>query len=143
MLPELTFQKRTQPVDGKRILSARLSAALTEMLETVTHQGGTGVRAAISGYRVAGKTGTSKKSTAGGYSDDRYISLFVGFAPATAPRLAAVVVVNEPNGEVYYGGQVAAPVFSSVIAGALRLLDVMPDDPSVFQANAAAAGEAT
>ena len=114
-------------------MSPRLAAALTQMLETVLQEGGTGRRAAIPGYRVAGKTGTSKKSTAGGYADDRYVAVFVGFAPATTPRLAAVVVVNEPNGEVYYGGQVAAPVFSKVMAGALRLLDVMPDNPSAFE----------
>lgn len=143
VLPEITFQRRPEPVTGRRVLSLRLSAALTDMLEAVTHEGGTGRQAAIPGYRVAGKTGTSKKSTAGGYSDDRYMALFVGFAPATAPRLAAVVVVNEPNGEVYYGGQVAAPVFSNVIAGALRLLDVVPDDPSVFHVAAADAEDAT
>ncbi|MDH3715696.1 MAG: penicillin-binding transpeptidase domain-containing protein [Gammaproteobacteria bacterium] len=143
VLPEITFQKRTEPVEGERILSQRLAAALTQMLEGVTLEGGTGQRAAIPGYRVAGKTGTSKKSTAGGYSDDRYMALFVGFAPATAPRLAAVVVINEPGGEVYYGGQVAAPVFSKVIAGALRLLDVMPDDPRVFQASAGTVGDAS
>ncbi len=134
VLPEITFHKRTEPVVGTRIFSTRLAAALTDMLEGVLHEGGTGQRAAIPGYRVAGKTGTSKKSTAGGYSDDRYLALFVGFAPATNPRLAAVVVINEPGGDVYYGGQVAAPVFSKVMAGALRLLDVIPDDPSVFQA---------
>jgi cell division protein FtsI (penicillin-binding protein 3) len=143
VLPEITFQKRTEPVNGERMLSQRLASALTEMLEGVTHEGGTGQRASIPGYRVAGKTGTSKKSTAGGYSDDRYMALFVGFAPATAPRLAAVVVINEPGGEVYYGGQVAAPVFSKVIAGALRLLDVVPDDPSVFHASAAASRDPT
>ena len=142
VLPEITFRKRAEPVVGSRVLSARLSRALTEMLEAVTHEGGTGQRAAIPGYRVAGKTGTSKKSTAGGYSDDRYMALFVGFAPVTAPRVAAVVIINEPNGEVYYGGQVAAPVFSKVVAGALRLLDVMPDDPSVFRAATAPPGDA-
>ncbi len=139
VLPEITFQKRSEPFEGRRIFSARLAGALSGMLETVLQEGGTGRRAAIPGYRVAGKTGTSKKSTAGGYADDRYLALFVGFAPATEPRLAAVVVINEPAGEDYYGGQVAAPVFSKVMAGALRLLDVMPDDPGAFQVATGAA----
>jgi cell division protein FtsI (penicillin-binding protein 3) len=98
------------------------------MLESVVKKHGTGTRAAVAGYRVAGKTGTVKKSGAGGYVEDSYLALFSGVAPASNPRLAMVVMINEPRGEKYYGGAVAAPVFSKVMAGALRMLDVPPDD---------------
>jgi len=98
------------------------------MMHKVTANGGTGMNARVQGYRIAGKTGTVKKSAAGGYLEDSYISVFVGMAPATNPRLVMVVMVDEPRGEEYYGGAVAAPVFSNVMTGALRLLDVPPDD---------------
>ena len=91
---------------------------------------GTAPDAAVPGYRVAGKTGTAWKFATGGYSEDKYISIFAGMAPASSPRLAMVVVVNEPTAGKYYGGTVAAPVFASVVSGALRLLDVSPDDIS-------------
>ena len=97
------------------------------MLESVVKEGGTGQRAAVAGYRVAGKTGTVHKSRAGGYSEDKYQSLFAGFAPVSDPRLVSVVVIDQPVGEQYYGGLVAAPVFSRVMTGALRLLNVPPD----------------
>ena len=79
--------------------------------------------------RVAGKTGTAWKATAGGYATDRYLAVFGGVAPASNPRLAAVVVIDEPGAGKYYGGDVAAPVFSGVVGGALRLLAVPPDAP--------------
>ncbi len=101
------------------------------MLEGVTEEDGTGARARISGYRVAGKTGTIRKSTAGGYSLDRYVAVFAGMAPASAPRLVAVVTIDEPGGEEYYGGHVAAPVFAQVLEAALRLRGVAPDAPVV------------
>jgi len=89
---------------------------------------GTGSKAAVAGYRVAGKTGTAWKAVPGGYSTDRYLSVFAGVVPATSPRLAVVVMVDEPQGALYYGGDVAAPVFSAVTSGALRLMSVAPDD---------------
>ena len=92
---------------------------------------GTGKQAAIPGYRVSGKTGTAWKATAGGYSTDRYMAVFGGVAPATNPRLAAVVVIDEPGAGKYYGGEVAAPVFSDVVGGALRLIAVPPDQRRV------------
>ena len=101
---------------------------LIDMMETVVTDEGTGGRAAVPGYRVAGKTGTAWKSTAGGYSEDRYLAVFAGVAPAGAPRLAVVVVMDEPSAGEFYGGIVAAPVFSRVAAGALRMLAVPPDD---------------
>jgi cell division protein FtsI (penicillin-binding protein 3) len=112
-----------QPVFGNRSLQA-----VRNMLELVVGKGGTGTEAAVSGYRVAGKTGTVKKSGSGGYVEDSYISLFAGMAPASNPKLVMVVVINEPRGEQYYGGTVAAPVFSNVMAGALRMLDIPPDN---------------
>ena len=76
------------------------------------------------------KTGTARKSTVGGYSEDRYIAVFAGMAPASSPRLVAIVTIDEPSGKEYYGGQVAAPVFAEVMAGALRLRGVAPDAPA-------------
>ena len=97
------------------------------MLETVVRPPGGGVKASIANYRVAGKTGTSRTAVGGGYQK-RYISLFAGMVPASAPRLVGVVVIHDPKGAVYYGSLVAAPVFGKVMDGALRLLDVPPDD---------------
>jgi cell division protein FtsI (penicillin-binding protein 3) len=89
---------------------------------------GTATRAAVVGYRVAGKTGTAWKSVAGGYSTDRYMAVFAGLVPASHPKIATVVVIDEPSGNLHQGGTVAAPVFSNVMSGALRLMDVAPDD---------------
>jgi cell division protein FtsI (penicillin-binding protein 3) len=114
---------------GQRILDAGVCRSLLSLLEAVTTQeGATGVRARIPGYRVAGKTGTAWKSNGGSYSKDRYTSVFAGVAPASNPRLAAVVVVDEPTAGKYLGGDVSAPVFSAVVGGALRLLAVAPDE---------------
>lgn len=117
--------------EGERVLDARVADQVLQMLQTVTEEGGTATGAAILGYHVGGKTGTARKfSPAGGYSD-KYIALFAGVVPIENPRFAMVVVVNEPDsskGYGYGGGAVAAPVFKSVMAGALRLMDVPPDD---------------
>lgn len=115
---------------GRRVLSRSTANQTRRMLTSVVSEGGTGRRAHISGYRVAGKTGTVHKSTAGGYAEDRYLAVFAGMAPASAPRLVMVVVIDEPAGSEYYGGQVAAPVFAEVIGGALRLMGIAPDDHS-------------
>jgi cell division protein FtsI (penicillin-binding protein 3) len=115
---------------GTRSLDPQLSREMVGLLEAVVAtEAGTGYRAQIPGYRVSGKTGTAWKATAGGYSTDRYMAVFGGVAPATNPRLAAVVVIDEPGAGKYYGGDVAAPVFSGVVGGALRLLAVPPDAP--------------
>lgn len=104
------------------------------MLEAAVQPGGTGTNAAVKGYRVAGKTGTAHKAIPGGYAENRYRSLFAGMAPASAPRLVLVVVIDEPQGDEYYGGQVAAPVFAHVMQGALRIFAIPPDDlPSYDQ----------
>jgi cell division protein FtsI (penicillin-binding protein 3) len=117
------------PPPGERVLDIGVCRSLVALLEAVTTQeGATGVRARIPGYRVAGKTGTAWKSSNGTYSKDRYTSVFAGFAPVSNPRLAAVVVIDEPTAGKFLGGDVSAPVFSAVIGRALRLLAVAPDD---------------
>jgi len=114
---------------GERVFKAETARALRLMMETVVSNEGTARRAAVAGYRVAGKTGTVKKSEAGGYSKDRYQAVFVGMLPATRPRLVMAVMIDEPRGGDYYGGLVAAPVFSRVMTGAMRMLNVAPDGP--------------
>jgi len=97
------------------------------MLETVTGPEGTGKAARVENYRVSGKTGTSRKASASGYAS-RYIASFAGFAPSSDPRLVCIVMINDPTGSQFYGGQVAAPLFSTVMSGALRLMDIPPDN---------------
>ena len=126
-LKPLTLVKRDQPVEGKAVISPRTAMAVRKMLEMVTQPGGTATRAQVAGFRVAGKTGTAHKLLGANYATDRYISSFVGFAPASNPRLVIAVMLDEPGGKSYYGGEVAAPVFSNVMAGALRLLGIEPD----------------
>ena len=126
-LKPLTLVRRDEPVEGKRVVSARTALAVRKMLETVTQPGGTATRAQVAGYRVAGKTGTAHKLEGAGYAPDLYISSFVGFAPVSQPRIVIAVMIDEPGGKHYFGGEVAAPVFSNVMAGALRLLGISPD----------------
>ncbi|WP_299591328.1 penicillin-binding protein 2 [uncultured Microbulbifer sp.] len=113
--------------NGERVVESALALQVTAMLETVIGPGGTGKRAAVDGYRVAGKTGTVHKVGSEGYADNRYRSVFAGFVPADNPRLAAVVVIDDPSHAKYYGGEVAAPVFGKVMTGAMRLLQVPPE----------------
>ena len=124
----ITFRRVREAVYAPRVLPEKVSRDLLGLLEHTVQQGGTGTKAAVPGYRVAGKTGTAWKATTGGYSTDRYLAVFAGVVPATQPRLAAVVMIDEPGGALYYGGDVAAPVFSAVMSGALRLMSVAPDD---------------
>ncbi len=126
-LKPLTLVKRDQPVAGKAVISPRTALAVRKMLEMVTQPGGTATKAQVAGFRVAGKTGTAHKLMGATYASDRYISSFVGFAPASNPRLVIAVMLDEPGGKSYYGGEVAAPAFSAVMAGALRLLGIEPD----------------
>ncbi len=112
---------------GIRVVSVKTARALRAMLETVVSTAGTGQRASIANFRVAGKTGTAKKFGVGGYSDDRYLAVFSGLVPASDPKLVAVVVIDEPQGDNYSGGEVAAPVFARILSGVLRLLAVPPD----------------
>jgi len=112
------------------VMDPQIAETIIRMLETVVSAEGTGLKAAVPNYRVAGKTGTSRRAVSGGY-ESRYISLFAGVVPVTEPRLVGVVVIHDPgggSGGAYYGGLVAAPVFSRVMTSALRLLDVIPDN---------------
>jgi len=115
-------------VSGTRVLDSAIAQSLVRMLEQAVGEEGTGMKAQVPLYRVAGKTGTAKKAGAGGYQKGKYRSLFAGFAPVSSPRLAMVVVIDEPRGEHFYGGTVAGPVFSKVMGSALRLLNVAPDN---------------
>lgn len=124
----VTMLKATEPPPATQVFPPEHVAELVKMMETVTQKGGTAVKAAIPGYRVAGKTGTVHRLGQHGYEADRYISLFAGFAPVSDPRVVCVVIVNDPRGGVYYGGAIAAPVFSAVVRGALRLMNVPPDN---------------
>ena len=129
ILPPATLIKRDASVDGRQVLPAWAADEIKAMLEEVVRPTGTGRRAAVARYRIAGKTGTVRKSLgAQGYSDEAHLALFVGIAPVSAPQLAMVVVIDSPTGDSYYGGGVAAPVFSNVMAGSLRLLNVPPDN---------------
>jgi len=119
-----TDKNNTNPEDQERIFSAENTTAITNMLEAVVEEHVP--KAKISGYRVGGKTGTSIKAVAGGYGND-YVALFAGMAPISNPEIVVVVVINEPSGDLYHGGEVAAPVFSRVMKGALRVLNIAPD----------------
>lgn len=121
-----------KPPQGERVMDAKVAKDMLLLLEAVL-QKGPGHEAYVPGYRVAGKTGTSKKVGAGGYERHRYMSSFVGIAPITNPRLVIAVVINDPRGKRYYGGYVSGPVFSRIMEGALRLLDVAPDEQTLAE----------
>lgn len=123
----LLSQVGQQPCE--RVMSEKTARQILNMLETVVTVKGTGKRAAVEGYRVGGKTGTAHKVGRGGYEDSEYTAVFAGIAPLTDPELILVVIVDEPQGKEYYGGEVAAPVFSRVMEQALRLRQVIPDKP--------------
>ncbi|MEJ2321156.1 MAG: penicillin-binding protein 2, partial [Gammaproteobacteria bacterium] len=129
----LSLLKVEAPVEGERVLSKATAVTLRRMMEGVVSSEGTAPKAAVSGYRVAGKTGTVKKFGKNGYADKKYRSLFAGMAPASNPRLVTIVLLDEPRGKHYYGGLVAAPVFSEVMEHALRLLNVKPDSKEAVE----------
>jgi cell division protein FtsI (penicillin-binding protein 3) len=130
-LVPLTLVKTGTEAAGEKVLSASSARAVRTMLELAVQPGGTGPRARIMGWRVAGKTGTAHKQENGAYAPDKYLASFAGFAPASAPRLVVAVMIDEPSAGQYYGGAVAAPVFAQVMQGALRLLGVPHDAPLV------------
>ncbi len=113
---------------GKQVVSPQVAHELVRMLETVTGPGSTAPEARIPNYSVAGKTGTAHRASAGGYDRNNYIAAFAGIVPASNPRLVGVVIISNPSKGSYYGGMVSAPAFAHVMAGALRLLDVPPDN---------------
>lgn len=127
----VTLIKQEEAIKPQRVINSKTAKILRQSLSSVVDDG-TGRLAKVPGYRIAGKTGTIRQSTDGGYSDESHTSVFAGMAPLTRPRLVMVVVINKPSGEQYYGGQVAAPVFGNVIADALRLLNIPPDDPKTM-----------
>ena len=123
-----TLLRQSDSVSGNQVVTAKVAGQLVSMLETVTQKGGTATRAQVAAYTVAGKTGTVHKiGERGGYADDRYVAIFAGMAPASDPRIVTVVMIDEPNHDKYHGGESAAPVFSKVMADALRILNVKPD----------------
>ncbi len=113
--------------ESRQVLSPEIAREVVRMMQTVTEPGGTATQAAILGYHVAGKTGTARKASAGGYSRN-YVAFFAGLVPVDNPRFAMAVVIDDPQAGSYYGGLVSAPVFHNVMEGALRLMDVPPDD---------------
>lgn len=122
-----------QPIDDferERVISAGTAQSIVEMMEHVTLDGGTGTKAKVPGYRVAGKTGTSRKAIAGGYGEE-YVNIFAGLAPVSDPQIVVVIMINEPAGDLYYAGDTAAPVFSKVMSGALQMLNIPPDGRDV------------
>jgi cell division protein FtsI (penicillin-binding protein 3) len=127
LLPVSLLKEDLPPV-GRRVYSAAPAREVRDMLELVVQPGGTAPQAQVAGYRVAGKTGTAHKLENGHYVD-HYIASFVGLAPASNPRLIVAVMIDDPRGEQYYGGQVAGPVFSHVMGGSLHLLNVPNDAP--------------
>lgn len=130
VLPMVGLVKRDEPIETHRIMSEKTAVNVRSMLENVVSRDGTALKASVEGFRVAGKTGTVKKIGAhGGYTSSSYLALFAGMAPASDPRLVMVVMIDEPSAGQYYGGAVAAPVFSSVMEGALRMMNVPPDQP--------------
>jgi len=128
-LVPLTLVKNELAATSERLISAETARAVRSMLETAVQPGGTGPRARIMGWRVAGKTGTAHKQENGGYAADKYLASFVGLAPVSAPRVVIAVMIDEPAAGQHYGGSVAAPVFAQVMQGALRLLGVPHDAP--------------
>ena len=138
LLP-VTFLKRDGDVIGKQIISPKTAKVMAQMLETVTQQGGTAKKGQVPGFRVAGKTGTTEKLVNGQYTENFYVSSFVGFGPVSNPRYIIAVTIDEPSAGKHFGGEVAAPVFSTVMSQALRMSGVLPDQNSMREATAPAA----
>ncbi len=126
MLLPLRMERSAAEIVGERVIKRDSAIQVRRMLESVVQEG-TGKLAKVPGYSVAGKTGTVHKTKAGGYADNRYVALFAGMIPAVRPKLVAVVMIDEPTQGRYFGGLVAAPVFSKIMTDAVRLLDIRPD----------------
>lgn len=122
----LTFQKSADMPTGTRIISEKTARQMRVMMESVTEPGGTATEARIAGYRVAGKTGTAYKLEGGRYVN-KYVGDFIGFAPASNPRVIVAVMIDEPTTGGHFGGTVAAPVFAAITANVLRSMNVQPD----------------
>lgn len=129
-LKPISFLHNEQVAAGTRAMSAKTAKAVRKMMQAVVGDEGTGKLAQVANYSVAGKTGTVHKFVAGGYAEERYLSIFAGMVPAESPELVMVVMIDEPRNGKHFGGDVAAPVFSTVMSGAMRLLDIPPDQLS-------------
>lgn len=129
--PEVTMLARgastSTDVRDEMVVPERVASQVLLMMESVTKKGGTARNAAVPFYRVGGKTGTVHKVGRGGYQDDKYIAYFAGLAPVSDPKYSVVVTINGPSGDRYYGGEVAAPVFSEIVSAAMRLNNIAPD----------------
>ena len=139
LLPLSLTRLDAQPI-GKPLVTPASVREVTRMMEMAALPGGTAPRAQVPGYRVAGKTGTAHKPEDGGYAEKKYVSSFVGFGPVTNPRFIVAVMLDEPAGAKYYGGDVSAPVFSSVMGAALRMMSVPPDAPNTLNVLAPSRG---
>jgi len=122
--PEVGPDGRTP---GVRVISKETAAQIREMLQMAAGPGGTGPKAQVMGYSVGGKSGTAHKQEGRGYADKKYRSWFVGLSPIKNPRIIVAVMVDEPSNGKYFGGEVAAPVFSEVVQKTLRSMGVQPD----------------
>lgn len=128
LLPVSFLHYENQKQEGVQVIAAKTAKNVLAMMETVVNMDGTGKQAKISGYRVAGKTGTARIAGRKGYEANRHIASFVGIAPASKPRLIVAVIIHEPSRVGYYGGAVAAPLFANVMGVALRILNIAPDE---------------
>ncbi|MEM8593547.1 MAG: penicillin-binding protein 2 [Pseudomonadota bacterium] len=131
-LIDISLIKRDKPKRSKKVFKKKDVSSLMDMMRLVTLEGGTGRKAVVSGYSVAGKTGTSHKYNEKGYSEDQYVSSFVGLVPSNKPKVVIAVMVDEPSAGKYFGGDVAAPIFTSVAASAMRVLNIKPDEAGRF-----------
>ncbi len=132
MLPLSLVKREDQPI-GRPLIRPEIAREVTRMMEMAAMPGGTAPRAQVPGYRVAGKTGTAQKPENGGYSENKYASSFVGLGPVSNPRYIVAVMIDEPSGPRYYGGDVGAPVFSAVMGAALRMAAIPPDAPHTLR----------
>ncbi len=136
IMPSISLLRVDKPATRTQALDPGVARQVLMMMEAAVAEG-TGTRAQVPGYRVAGKTGTARKASGGGYAEDKYIASFVGIAPASAPRFVVIVVINDPQADHYSGSRVAAPVAGQVMGGVLRLLNIMPDAISPKEKEAA------
>jgi cell division protein FtsI (penicillin-binding protein 3) len=129
-----TLLKQTGPVAEEQVVDSQIAQQLQEMLAKVMQAGGTAATSRTVGFSLAGKTGTAHKIGKYGYQEDKYRSLFAGMAPAINPKVVGVVVIEDPKGGRYYGGEIAAPVFAGVMGDILPLLNTRPDILDKFAA---------
>ncbi len=129
LLP-LSIAKSDTPPAAVRMMKADVANQVKSYLERVTEPKGTAPLAQVANYRTAGKTGTARKLSNGGYAEHKYVASFVGFAPASNPKVIVAVMVDEPGGKFFYGGQVAAPAFANIVSSSMRMLNVQPDAPN-------------